>query len=110
MWIHAHKIGTKVPHQNLPFHFPPIHMLIEYFFLIILLSDYKNGVHNHMPANLEGTNNIYKNGTMANIHFKATFGRHWSFDSNESKQLCVGYIIMCKLLVFSFSLTLSVFC
>jgi hypothetical protein len=26
-----------------------------------------------MSANLEGTNNIYKNGTMANIHSKATF-------------------------------------
>jgi hypothetical protein len=41
--------------------------------MISLLSYYKNRVHNHMSANLKGTNNIYKNGMMDNIHFKATF-------------------------------------
>jgi hypothetical protein len=73
MSIHAHKIGIKVPRQNLQFHFPPIHMLNQYFFHDQLTFILKNRVDNHMSANLKGTNNIYKNGTMDNIHFKATF-------------------------------------
>jgi hypothetical protein len=65
---------------------------------MILLSYYKNVVYNYMSANLEGTNNTYKNGMMDNIHFKATFAATVDIGLlNEWVPTAVsdGYNIMC---------------